>query len=169
MPNICVHSAALICVECDAQLVGIESCPDPLAHRRSNSLSVSDRLFGGQQPPFRTFYEMSPDGYALLPFRRYDGAVREYECLLPYRAPGQSELPWMTRKTIFDEDDVLFVSGMGPQAYKDKSASLPGRTNDYARQYDAHTFIREYIFGDMVRTASWRRRRTNRRHHCIHD
>jgi hypothetical protein len=116
---------------------------------------------------YRIGYKRSPDDFALIPFRRFDGEERLYECYFPWVPDGGTPLPWMPRKTILDEDDVLFLTGMPYYAFVAKAAGLPGRVADYTRKYEATVFVRQYIFGDLVRNAPWRRRRA-RRHHCKH-
>ena len=171
MSSTCQHSTAVICIECDAQLFGIDPCPDPSAHHapfRHVVHETEPQTFGGQQTAYRTFYDRSGDGCAQIPFRRFDGATRIYDCYFPWNPPVGTPLPWMPTKTMLDTDDVLFLTGMGYYAFLAKAAALPGKTEDYGRQYETTTFVRQYIFGDLVRQAPWRRRRSMRRHHCKH-
>jgi hypothetical protein len=138
-------------------LIGIEPCPDPAAHRQpASGAAVAAPMYGGQ---FRGLYRVNADGRLLIPFRRWDGATREYPCQCPAVDPSTGErLPWLIAKPFLDSDDLPYVTGLSPSAFNAASAGFPGRVAGTRRVLvETTTFLREYVFGDLVRQSRWRR------------
>lgn len=148
----------LTCPRCGCQLIGIEKpCPEPSAHL--------PRMLRGLEPPrvygaqLRTSYRVDGSGMVWVPFRRWDGVIREYPCYWPWRDPGTGEeLPWMIVQAMLGRVDLDFVTGLSPSAFNAASAGFPGRIAGTRRVVvETTTFLREYIFGNMTRQRRWRR------------
>lgn len=145
------------CPGCGAMLVGIEPCPDPIAHDRTAlGSAVAGPVYGGQ---LRTLYRVDDGGHLLIPFRRWDGATRTYPCQSPGIDPVTHErLPWLIAKPFLDSEDLAYVTGLSPSAFNAASAGFPGRVIGTRRVLVETTkFLREYVFGDLVRQSRWRR------------
>ena len=117
-------------------------------------------MYGGQ---VRSQYRQDEDGRFLIPFRRHDGDVREYACHVPGIDPVTGALlPWQIAQAFLDGDDLYHVTGLSPSAFQSQSAGFPGRLPGTRRVIvETSTFLREYVFGNMVRQSRWRR--TSRR------
>lgn len=149
----------IVCPRCQCQLVGVaKPCPDPRAHAPREEVPVAAiRVYGGQ---LRTSYRIDPEGLVWIPFQRWDGAVREYGCFWPFRDPDTGEqLPWMIAQAFLQRDDLEFVTGLSPSAFNGASAAaFPGRLPGRHRVVVETTqFVREYIFGSVVRERRWHR------------
>jgi hypothetical protein len=145
------------CPGCGALLVGIEACPDPDAHEKTVlGGGPSGPVYGGQ---LGTLYRVNSDGHFLIPFRRFDGEIREYPCQCPAVDPMTRErLPWLIAQPVLDSEDLPFVTGLSPSAFNNAAAGFPGRVPGTRRVLvETTTFLREYVFGTLVRQSRWRR------------
>jgi hypothetical protein len=153
----------IVCPACNAQLVGVTPCPDPEAHEHREPGETSTPSFplcGGQQPPYRSWYETDARGRAMITFRAHDGTEREYPVLWGYVDPDTGiKYPYMIDQGTLDLGDLLHISGKGKRALEAISAHLPGRTGSYTVQCETTQFITEWLFWDLTNTASkgWRR------------
>jgi hypothetical protein len=105
-----------------------------------------------------------------MPFRRWDGTIREYPVYWPWIDPITGErLPWMIALDYLHADDLSFIGGCTSlSVFQGASAAFPGRVPGSHRIIvETTTFVREYIFGHVVRNARWRRttRRQKRMRH----
>ncbi|HYH05593.1 MAG TPA: hypothetical protein VEK11_00905 [Thermoanaerobaculia bacterium] len=102
---------------------------------------------------------MDSDAHLLIPFRRYDGDVREYACHVPGTDPMTgARLPWLIAQPFLDCEDLYYVTGLSPSAFQSQSAGFPGRLPGVRRvKVETTTFLREFVFGSMVRRTRWRR------------
>jgi hypothetical protein len=153
---------ALTCPICGTLFAGgTEPCPDPRAHERRRADAVhAGQVYGGQ---LRSAYRVDEDGRALIPFRRWDGEVREFACHVPGIDPVTGQrLPWLIAKPVLEGEDLYYVTNLSPSAFQGQSAAFPGRLPGTRRVIvETTTFLREYVFGSMVRRTRWRR--TSRR------
>ena len=144
------------CPRCGAVLIGSESCPDPRAHERP-PVRPSDAtpVCGGQ---VRTQYRVDAEGRALVQFRRWDGEVREFACYMPAIDPVTgARVPWLIAEPYLDADALYYVTGLSRSAFQGQSG-FPGRIPGTRRVIvETTTFLREYVFGSMVRQRRWRR------------
>jgi hypothetical protein len=151
---------AVTCPGCGALLAGIEPCPDPHAHERSACAATSavpaGPMYGGQ---LRTQYAVDHEGHLLIPFRRFDGDVREYPCQCPAVDPVTGErVPWLIARPFLDSEDLAYITGLSLSAYNAASSGFPGRVAGTRRVIvETTTFLREYVFGTLVRRSRWRR------------
>lgn len=159
--------AEVVCPRCGCQLIGIgKPCADPRAHEAKQPAIEPARVYGGQ---VRTFYRTDRHGIVWVPFRRWDGVIREYPCFWPFCDPDSGEkLPWMIALPYLESADLAFVTGLSPSAFNGASAGFPGRWPGTRRvKVETTTFVREYIFGTLARGRRWRpttRREKRARH-----
>jgi len=155
------RDVAVSCPNCEALLLGFELCADPRAHepRRGDAVHAGP-VYGGQ---LHSAYRVDDDGRALLPFRRWDGDVREFACHVPGIDPVTGQrLPWLIAKPFLECEDLYYVTSLSPSAFQGQSAAFPGRLPGTRRVIvETSTFLREYVFGSLVRRSRWRR--TSRR------
>lgn len=155
------------CPRCGAQFVGIEPCPDPGIHRRSNQAAIP--LYGGQQAPYRTWYETDEKGRALLTFRRRDGAECAYPVIWAWRDPATGRrYPYMIDVPILRREDLLFVLGMGDSALNAIAAQLPGRTASYLVECETTEFVKEWLFSFLADQPTWTRVPRNQKRQRLH-
>lgn len=155
------------CPRCGAQFIGIEPCPDPDIHRRSNQVAIP--LYGGQQPPYRTWYETDEKGRALLTFRRRDGAECAYPVIWAWRDPATGRrYPYMIDVPILRREDLLFVLGMGDSALNAIAAQLPGRTASYLVECETTQLVKEWLFGFLADQPTWTRLPRNQKRRHLH-
>jgi hypothetical protein len=160
----------ITCPRCDAVLVGVGTSPDAAGRvRPDDARRLNDhQLYGAQQPPYRSSYAVDAEGRALLSFRRHDGTVRTYPVLWRWRDPISGVVyPWMIDLAILEKTDLEYITGLGRHAFNAVSANLPGRIpGRYTVACRADDFVRDYIFGDLVR-RKWTRmaRSAKRRQH----
>jgi len=130
----------------------------PPASRDDRSTS-QPQLYGGQQPPYRSWYERDEKGRAILTFRKGDGAERGFPVLWNWRDPVTSvSYPWMIDLALLERDDLLFITGMAIHAFNAISAHLPGRIpGRYTVACRTQEFVKEFIFGDLAEKQRWRR------------
>jgi hypothetical protein len=153
----------IVCPICETQLVGVTSCPDPEAHECREPREASrpaSPLFGGQQPPYRSWYETDASGHAMITFRAHDGTEKAYPVLWGYVDPVSGiEYPYMIDQGMLDLEALLHITGMGKRAFEAISADLPGRTGSYAVCCETTQFIKEWLFWDLTNAATkgWRR------------
>jgi hypothetical protein len=148
---------AVSCPNCEALLLGFEPCPDPRAHepRRADAVHAGP-VYGGQ---LRSAYRVDDEGRALLPFRRWDGKVLVLACHMPAVDPVTGErLPWLIAQPFLDSKDLAYITGLSRSAYNAASSGFPGRVAGTRRVIvETTTFLREYVFGTLVRQSRWRR------------
>lgn len=157
-----LNQDGIVCPACEAQLVGVNVCPDPGAHNKAaeqQSSSPAPRLYGGQQPPFRSCYETDERGRAIMTFKGRDGTVRRYPVLWGWRDPVTNVwYPWMIDLAVLEFIDLLVITGMGIYAFKAISAHLPGRVpGRYTVACETTQFIKEFFFGHFARIRCWSR------------
>ena len=157
----------LNCPRCACQLVGIAApCPNPDAHMRMTAaIAPPERVYGGQ---VATFYRIE-QGIVWIPFRKWDGIIREFPVYWPWVDPITGErLPWMIALDYLYADDLPYIAGCTSlSAFQGASAGFPGRLGSHRIIVETTSFVREYIFGSLVRNARWRRttRRQKRMRH----
>jgi len=153
----------LTCPRCGALLLGAETqCPDPAAHDRAKGASVEPvRTYGGQ---VKTAYDVDAEGYVLVPFRRYDGAVRIFRTIWNYLNPLTGRrLPFTFPEPKLDKEALYFVTGMGPSSFESASAAFPGRIPGVRSvEVLTITFLNDFLFGTVARNGRVWRRRTRR-------
>jgi hypothetical protein len=113
-------------------------------------------MYGGQ---LRTQYVVDRDRHLLIPFRRFDGDIREYPCLCPAVDPVTGErVPWLIAQPFLDREDLSYITGLSQSAFNGAAAGFPGRVPGTRRVLvETTTFLREYVFGTLVRQSRWRR------------
>ena len=151
------ENVPVCCPGCGALLIGIETCPDPRAHERTVLCAApSGAVYGGQ---LGTLYQADGDGHFLIPFRRFDGEIRAYPCQCPAVDPTTGErVPWLIAQPFLDGEDLLFVTGLSLSAFNAAAAGFPGRVLGTRRVLvETTTFLREYVFGTLVRHSRWHR------------
>lgn len=168
----------LTCPRCDALLVGIDTCPNPAAHRVAcaSPNSTLIRLHGAQLPRYPAAYPVDGNGFALLPFRRADGAVKFFPVLWRWRdVESGATLPWMIMYPVLERVDLEFVTGLAKHAFNAASANFPGRIpGRYTVACRTRDFLVDYLFGDLVvrewsrlaRSAKRRRLHASCAKHC---
>lgn len=153
----------ITCSRCGALLVGIEtSCPDPGAHAHTKKSGIEPvRTYGGQ---LKTTYDVDAEGYVLVPFRRFDGAVRLFRTMWDFRHPVTGKrIPFMFPEAMLDKEALMFVTGMGPSSFEAASASFPGRVpGNHRVKVTTITFVSQFLFGHVARNGRVWRRRTRR-------
>jgi hypothetical protein len=153
----------VICPRCSALLVGVSACPDAGAHVtrevRGDHSASQLQLYGGQQPPYRSWYETDAKGRAILTFRKGDGAERGFAVLWKWRDPVTGVIyPWMIDQEVLDRDDLLAITGMKVHAFNAIAAHLPGRIpGRYTVACRTQEFIKEFLFGDLAQKQRWQR------------
>jgi len=158
-----LNQDGVVCPRCSALLVGVIGCPEPGAHLHDephDDRSTSQpQLYGGQQPPYRSWYERDEKGRAILTFRKGDGAERGFPVLWNWRDPVSSvTYPWMIDLAVLERDDLLYITGMGIHAFNAISAHLPGRIpGRYTVACRTQEFVKEFIFGDLAEKQRWSR------------
>jgi len=164
----------VVCPRCSALLVGVSGCPDTGAHAsngpRDDRSTSQPQLYGGQQPPYRSWYERDEKGRAILTFRKGDGAEKGFPVLWNWRdAVTSVTYPWMIDLAVLERDDLLYITGMGIHAFNAISAHLPGRIpGRYTVACRTQEFVKEFIFGDLAEKQRWARvtrSQKRRRHH----
>ena len=157
-----LNQDGIVCPACKAQLVGINVCPDPGAHNNAaerQSSSPGPRLYGGQQPPYRSWYETDERDRAIMTFKGRDGTVRRYPVLWRWRDPDTGIwYPWMIDQAKLEGDELLCITGMGKRAFEAISAHLPGRIpGRYTVACETTQFMMEFFFGHFAQTRRWSR------------
>lgn len=152
----------IVCPCCKALLVNIKGCPDPGAHRISTEGKSSNpaiRLHGGQQPPYRSWYERDARGRAIITFKGRDGTVRQYPVLWGWRDPDTGiSFPYMIDQAVLEVDDLLCITGMGKRAFEAISAHLPGRIpGRYTVACETTKFMKEFFFDHLSTLGTWSR------------
>jgi hypothetical protein len=157
----------LTCPRCDALLVGIDTCPNPTVHVGSGTQQRNARcgLYGAQLPPYRSAYVLDGDGHAMVPFRRYDGAVKSFPVLWRWRDPQSGiTFPWMIVYPILERPDLEYVLGVSKSVFNSISANFPGRIpGRYTVTVRTTEFLTTFVFGDLVRKQWNRRTRSQKR------
>jgi hypothetical protein len=155
------------CPRCGAQFVGVEPCPDPTIHRRPHHVPIP--LYGGQQPPYRTWYDTDEKGRALLTFRRRDGAERAYPVIWAWRDPATGRrYPYMIDLPVLRRDDLLFILGLSDSSLNAIAAQLPGRTASYLVECETTTLVKEWHFGFLAEKPTWTRMPRSQKHQRLH-
>jgi hypothetical protein len=78
------HQDVITCPVCHALIVGASACPDPRVHEHREKHvppPAQPILYGGQQPPYRSWHRMDDRGRAMITFRAHDGTEKEYPVL----------------------------------------------------------------------------------------
>jgi hypothetical protein len=153
----------LTCPRCEALLVGAgPPCPDPAAHDRVKGSGIKPiRTYGGQ---VKTTYDVDADGYVLVPFQRYDGAVRVFRTMWNVLNPLTGRrIPFAFPEPKLDKEALYFVTGMGPSSFESSSAAFPGRIPGVRNvEVLTITFLSDFLFGHVARNGRVWHRRTRR-------
>lgn len=165
------HQDVITCPVCHALIVGASACPDPRAHEHHEKHvppPAQPILYGGQQPPYRSWYRMDDRGRAMITFRAHDGTEKEYPVLWGWIDPVTGKrYEYMIDLSVLGGEDLLIITGMSKRAFEAISARLPGRTGSYAVQCETTEFVKEWLFRQDSLNNRWKRptRREKRLRH----